>query len=138
MNEKLTERVMDWIANATQQIGDFASREIPPFIVEYLTWKFWENFMHIMIYLGGVGVFAGGVFALYKSIQYCWKKYNENPNASFEIPAVLLTILGGITSIAIFFDMCYKFPTQNVTDCLKIKIAPKVYLVEKAAELIKK
>jgi hypothetical protein len=40
-NELQTKLVL-WLENAAQAIGDFAVKEIPPVIHEYLQWKFFE------------------------------------------------------------------------------------------------
>jgi hypothetical protein len=138
MNEKLTERVMGWVENATQQIGDFASKEVPPFITEYLTWKFWEGIIDIFGYISTELIMIGFIFGMYKLMGYGWAKYNSKPNDGYDVLAIASTVIGAVISIIFSIHTFAGFPRESVVDCVKIKIAPKVYLVEKAAELIRK
>lgn len=134
MNEKLTEKVMLWVSTTAEQIGDFAAKEIPPFITEYLTWKFWENVLHIGLYGFAAVVFGLLLFGAYKVVRWIWvRNFGGDDFVSY-----LSTIALIIVTIVYSVNLCINFPTQNLLDCVKIKIAPKVYLIEKAAELLKK
>jgi len=131
MNEKLVERVFNWVADASQQIGDFASREIPPFIHEYLTWKFFQA-----SYTAAWGIFItlSCFIFLCAEGKKMWKWADENARESegFSYVAVILGYV--IISLVMFFAI----PNTAIKEMVQIKVAPKVYLVEKAAEIVKK
>lgn len=130
MNEKLTERMVEWVSKTAETIGDFAAKEIPPFINEYLTWKFYE---------AAFGAACAGfvlllcvifwVFFLKKLIM--WGYENNKASEGF----VWLPVgLSSVASVALFFSF---FPRQEIKDMIQIRYAPKVYLLEKAGELYK-
>ncbi len=135
--EKLTEKVMEWVGNAAQQIGDFASKEVPPFITEYLTWKFWEGVVHIGGYIFVEVLLVIVALGMFKLAQIGWRKYKENGNGDFDVMGVAATVAGCCLTAISIIHLFAEFPTQSLMDCIQIKIAPKVYLVEKAAALYK-
>lgn len=51
MNTETQQKVLQWIQATTDKIQDFAIAEIPPFIHEYLNWKFWEAGIEIVVYV---------------------------------------------------------------------------------------
>ncbi len=135
--EELMTKVVEWTGETAEKIGDFAAKEIPPFIHEYLQWKFWENAIGVGFYLILIPIFIAAVIGLYKAIQTMWKKKKENPYSDWEVPATLLTIFGGIGAIGLFIIGISNFPTDKILDCVQIKLAPKVYLIQQASEIIK-
>lgn len=137
MNDELTKRVFDWVSATAEKIGDFAGKEIPPFITEYLTWKFWENILNVGAYFFGLIVFIIIILSLFKLTVHLWTKAKEIPHSDYDLAATVssaLTMVGFLTC-AVYFVI--NFPLQSIFDCVQIKIAPKVYLVERAAELYK-
>ncbi len=128
MQQELLQKVGDWIIKTTEQIGDFAAKEIPPFITEYLQWKFWENVMAIVQYGSAIGICTIFSIICYKVAR----KYKNNEDVM--IPAVIGSVASAVMG---FLFLIITFPTENIKNCIQIKIAPKVYLVEKAAELYK-
>lgn len=135
--EELLNKVVEWTGETAEKIGDFAAKEIPPFITEYLTWKFWENAIGVGFYLILIPIFIAVAIGLYKAVQIMWKKKKENPHSDWEVPAVLSTIFGGMSALVLSGMWILNFPTDKILDCVQIKLAPKVYLVEKAAEIYK-
>lgn len=135
--QELLVKVSDWIAQTAQQVGDFAAKEIPPFITEYLTWKFWQNAVPVICHLSALIIPAIAIPLCIKAIKVCWEKKKACSYSDWEIPAILLTILGILGSCAFVATWCSNIPLDNITNCIQIKVAPKVYLVEKAAELYK-
>jgi hypothetical protein len=129
MQNELQNKVVQWIEYSAQAIGDFAVKEIPPFIHEYLQWKFVETLSK-----GGICFTLACImsFFLYKGIRktYSWFTSDEcDPGVVFLGFGV---IIGLVANIRLFIYSC-----TNLLDSLQIKLAPKVYLIEKAAELIK-
>lgn len=41
-DQNLQQQVFEYIKDAAEKIGDFASREVPLFVQEFLSWKFVE------------------------------------------------------------------------------------------------
>lgn len=129
MNQELQTKVVGWLETAGQKIGDFAANEIPPFIHEYLNWKFWEAGADAFVWMipWVIGVY---ILLKWKTLLAWANKYSDDSDgASFAAMAVSIGI-GFVLAITCF-------PRQEIKDMLQIKIAPKVYLVEKASEIVK-
>lgn len=130
MDNELTKKVIEWIEVSAQKIGDFAISEIPPFIHEYLTWKFWE---------AGIEAFMLIIYPLIvliclikfgrKTIKWTIDEMDDSSGAS-----VFLTLAVGAVVIV---PAVLMLPLTQIKDMVQIKIAPKVYLIEKAAEMLK-
>lgn len=138
MKEDLLQKVSDWIVKTTEQIGDFAAREIPPFIHEYLQWKFWECIINISVHLILVVFIVGLAITLHKTVKFLWNKHlNGSRGDSWDFGAILSAVLGVAALLSLSIAWILHFPVQDIKDCIQIKIAPKVYLVEKASEIYK-
>jgi hypothetical protein len=129
MDNNLQEKVIQWIESTASKIGDFATEQIPPFITEYLTWKFWEAAFSASLYL--ILVAVAGVYLAYWKKIWAWnvKHFNNSDGISL-LPVVLSAVI--LTLMLIF-----RFPYDEIKDMIQINIAPKVYLLEKASEIIK-
>jgi protein-S-isoprenylcysteine O-methyltransferase Ste14 len=131
MQNELQNKVVQWIESSAQAIGGFATKEIPPFIHEYLQWKFVETLSK-----GGVCFTLACImsFFLYKGIRklYTWFTSDECECDAGVVFVGVGVIIGLLANIQLFTYSC-----TNLLDSLQIKLAPKVYLIEKAAELIK-
>ena len=129
MTNELETKLIGWLETSAQAIGDFASKEVPPFIHEYLHWKFLECFYAPCMALLGFVVFG-------LIMRKCWKKYkNDNDPALSE-----LYCSGAICSSIFLFTTFFIFicsSLKNIPTAIQIKVAPKVYFMEKATELIK-
>lgn len=125
-NELQTKLIM-WLENAAQAIGDFATKEIPPFIHEYLQWKFFEACYYTIIPIVCL------LISLY-ILRYGRKLLSSDKNyGGFEIVPVIIGSL--FTVVAVIATMVNGIP--NLKTAVQIKIAPKVYLIEQASEIIK-
>lgn len=129
MDNNLQEKVIQWIESTASKIGDFATEQIPPFITEYLTWKFWEAAFSASFYL--ILVAVTGVYLAYWKKIWAWtmEKFEDSDGASL-IPTLL-------SAAALSLLIIFQFPYDEIKDMIQINIAPKVYLLEKASELIK-
>ena len=137
LDTNLTDKVIEWVGQAAQQIGDFAAKEVPPFINEYLTWKFWENVANMGFYVMWVLVYVILCTAFYKLAKFFYKKLEETHDSDWESATGLTGFIGIVIGVLGLLYTFISFPQQNIIDCVQIKIAPKVYLVEKATELYK-
>jgi hypothetical protein len=126
MTNEIQQKVIQWLEASAQAIGDFTAKEVPPFIHEYLQWKMVEATV------SGVGCFAIAIalaFAAYKMVR---KIAQVEDLESWIVPLSVAAIVCTAASCGFLVTSI-----EGAKDALQIKIAPKVYLVEKAAELIK-
>jgi len=120
---------MEWLTNAANQIGDFAKEEIPPFINEFLTWRFIDTAIDAawsVVYIVPILIF----FFFYSKKAWAWgiKYGKESDGISLLVPSVA-------TGIA-FIGLVVAFPLDEIKTMVKIKVVPKVYLIEEAANII--
>ena len=136
MKENLQTRVFEWVQSAAEKVSEFTIKEIPPFIHEYLQWKFIEVSIPVVLYTIYI-IFL--TVATFRYIIPLWKwaikmvgesSYSNNKEFTPLLPIFLTTPL-----IVVIFAA---FPYSEIKDCLMIKFAPKVYLVEKVSEILKK
>ena len=127
MNEELQNKVFSWVAETADKIGEWGGKEIPSFITEFLTWRFYENVISIAVYLLLIVVAA---IVIAKVLIPLIKFINST---SYEeligFPIAVIVLVSGALLV--------NFPVEEIKDCVKIKVAPKVYLIEEAAKLIK-
>lgn len=130
MNQELQEKVFTWVQGAAEKIGDWTSKEVPLFIHEFLLWRFWENVIGIVQFFGCCIIGLLMVITIFKFlVKPLWKEGGDAQFGSIVIALVVTGIVGPL-----FFT---QFPTDNIKNCLQIKIAPKVYLIEEAIKLAK-
>jgi hypothetical protein len=130
MDTKLQDQVLEWINSTAEKIGDFATTQIPPFINEYLTWKFTEALVTTS-YVGGLLTILFVTFCLYikRLIKWAAEKADCSDGLSLVFPIALTVVTIGI--------IVGNFPIDEIKTMIQIKVAPKVYLIESAAQLIK-
>ena len=116
MNENLNNALVELI-NSALVAKDFVLGELPEVINQLLLWKAVENGVMAVM-------FIIPAFLLFKTAKYYWKteKYDK------EIPTLLFGCLGLIPTIGV---------VVSILTVLQIWIAPKVYLIEYAAQLAK-
>lgn len=138
MNQnELMQKVAEWISKTAEQIGDFAAKEIPPFIHEYLTWKFWENAVGVVFHFLLLFAILIALALVVFGIKKLWALAKRDRGSEWDVVATMLSIFGPLFIIINLGFWIGNFPTDKILDCIQIKIAPKVYLVEKASELYK-
>jgi len=129
LQNDLQTKVWQWIESSSQAIGDFVVKEIPPFINEYLQWKFCEAVFDASIRMILVIIGIIMLCRFRKIIAWAEKHSRNSEGFSYVVP-----IFSTITAPLLIF---HSFPRGQIKDMLQIKVAPKVYLIEKAAEIIK-
>jgi hypothetical protein len=129
MKPELQEKIYTWITEAAQKVGDWSSTEIPLFVTEYLQWKFVEAAMYTVVWAIGVAIASLFIPSLKR---WCFDKQvrKESDDISILIFVIVAMIFIMITITS--------SPYDEIRDMLQIHIAPKVYLLEKASELLKK
>ncbi len=126
---EITVKVMEWLSATANQVGNFAKEEIPPFIHEFLAWKFFETTIDAawsLVYIVPILIF----FFFYSKKTWAWGvKYGEySGGMSLLLPIVSMGIA--------FIGLVVAFPLDEIKTMVKIKTAPKVYLIEEAANII--
>lgn len=124
-----TGEAIDAAKGVTVKAVDFASQQIPDVIHQLLLWKMWENVVIWTVSLGVIWLF----FRLNKwflareaAAKLAKEYYDDVPHSMFMIFGGIFMVLGGAASAV----------TALLT-IIKIIVAPKLYLIEYAAGLLK-
>ena len=124
------EKVIQWIEQAANKISDFAVENIPPFIEEYLTWKFWEAAAYTCFTLIPIIILLAIYSIVIKKLwNWSTKQSGYTDGLSRLVPIIL-------TAFVLIGTIC-TFPIQHIMDMIQIAIAPKVYILEQASQLVK-
>lgn len=124
MNEQLQNTVNEILQKAISAAmagADFLANQIPDVLQQLLLWNLSQN-----LALGAIFATSAGTILtfLYKDVKKCW-----SDRLTDEVGAFLIAVFGGMAPMA---ASCLCF-----LNALKIWIAPKVWLLEYAASLVK-
>lgn len=125
MNEELIDKLQETlvsIIDSATKAAEFAQDEIPQVLDQLLMWKMAESLVICVICVIAMGV---GKLAI-KPVFKAWK---EVDNCFIGVGGGLFLIISGLFA-PIFF-------ATYASTALQIWIAPKVYLIEYAASLVK-
>lgn len=122
-------RYMDKFDGAVEKTVDFAVAETPIVINEYLQWGFYSNVAAIAFILFLVIVSVVSTFLLIRK----YKDPNFDEDSFIAVAWTITSIVAVIASLIISFAI---IPVSTM-NCIKIKVAPRVYLIEKAMEMSK-
>lgn len=125
MNEQLQQALASIITKAVSSVEngvEFLSGQVPDVIEQLLTWKLTEAVLLCIVFL------------LFSSIVTwkCYRKIKANGDYCFDdglIALFLFTLLVDILSVAMV--------GIYLLEAIQILIAPKVYLIEYASQLVK-
>lgn len=112
-------KMIDFTVQSMNDVIEFSKQQIPDVIHQLLMWKATN---------AGVWMIFGIIFLV---LAFMWgKKVNkwiaEDPDAiPAHIPTLILLVIGGYNFI------------DNLLTILQIVVAPKIYLIEYASDLIK-
>jgi hypothetical protein len=129
MKTESEKEVWSWVLETAQKLESFAMSEIPPFIQEYLAWKYLECSLIVGLWLVSTGLMITCALLLRKYGNHLYDKMGEG----LVLPIMFMLAWGAGTVVSL---LAVVGPAGK--DMIQIKVAPKVYLVEKASELIKK
>jgi hypothetical protein len=121
----MNQNIQNWIIEQASNVTNWANAEVPLVIQEFLTWSFYNNLVNIafcVLYLLAILV------SILKFKKFLIKAANEYDNIPFIIVATITILISLI---------CFPVLFNSTKECIQIKVAPRVFLVEKAAELIK-
>lgn len=130
MKEELSDTLQDTLLgliNSATQAADFVASEIPEVLEQLLMWKMWEGVAFIT--LGVIFLTAGG--RLMKPTEKGWRGDYKSSNQDefwgiFGTLGVVFGLGAGIIIVMV-----------NTVTVIQIIVAPKVYLIEYAADLVK-
>jgi hypothetical protein len=123
------DKVWEWVANTVQKVENFAIEEVPPFIQEYLQWKLMENTISVCVW-------SFFFLLLLLSIYLCYKKIWTS-SKEFEESVLPISIFGNILFAIPIISCLHSGMWLPLKEIVQINVAPKVYLVEKASQIIK-
>lgn len=122
MDERLKEALVE-IFNSTVSAKDFLVSNLPDVINQLLVWKFWMSLVYNAAAVLICVIFFICVFLVFKK----WDKILEK---DLEFGVIICTIM--IVPVALVSFVCL----INF-DWLNIYLAPKIYLIEYAARMVK-
>lgn len=145
MKQENIDNIYNWLAARVESAENFVMAELPPFIHEYLTWHFWSNGIDVAVWLIWSLIWAAGIVVGWKLGWKYWNKAEvsreERGNNCHTDPEVALYmvpwIVGGFMAIALIANNTVNSHIEEAKTMVQIKVAPKVFLLDKAAELIK-
>jgi hypothetical protein len=130
MNDQLQKVLADIITRVTSGADaaiQFGKEQIPEVLKQLLIWNFTFSFL---IWFSATAIIVGYVIWMLTKFRW-WFKNQRSTTTEQDTAVTALTVIWGIiTFIMIFVFWC------NL-DWLKIWVAPKLYLLEYAASLIK-
>lgn len=130
MNEQLQKVLADIITRVTSGADaaiQFGKEQIPEVLKQLLIWNFTFSFL---IWFSATAIIVGYIIWMLTKFKWWFKNQRTTTTEQDAAVTVLTVIWGFISFIMIFVFWC------NL-DWLKIWVAPKLYLLEYAASLIK-
>ena len=130
MNDQLQKVLADIITRVTSGADaaiQFGKEQIPEVLKQLLIWNFTFSFL---IWFSATAIIVGYIIWMLTKFKW-WFKNQRTTTTELDAAVITITVVWGFISfIMIFVFWC------NL-DWLKIWVAPKLYLLEYAASLIK-
>ncbi|CAB5226245.1 hypothetical protein UFOVP760_24 [uncultured Caudovirales phage] len=121
-----------WVKTTATTTQGFITEQTPLYIKEFLSWYFWEAiFLASVFGLLSVVLLIGGALSIKKGTEII----ENNISLKYRDPSgyigggVIAIILGVTVSVGFFV---------NVHDALKVKIAPRVVIVDELTHKLRK
>jgi len=131
MNNNLEQNLNDlivWIKTTAVATQGFVTEQTPLYIKEYLNWYFWESIFFLSLSMIIAGIILGVIIFCHKKIA---KIRVDKFIANERIEDYIIT---RVVSIVFFVFMFIPILT-NAHNALKVKIAPRVILVQEFKSL---
>lgn len=130
--------ILDWLETSVKQTTEFVVEQTPQFIQELLAYSFWYSLIWFFISLIALTFAGRGLYKIIFKDYYGIKPEdtfknrwgNDEMKPSVVVSRVAFTVL---TVVSFLFGSI-----SIQMDWLKIKVAPRVYLLEYALKAIKK
>jgi hypothetical protein len=116
-NDEILNTFANKMLSAVESMEEFGREQIPDYIEQVLVYNFWESAA-----VNSVGILVSVVFLM--AAIFCWHKGKVTKNycACWEFGWIVLPILAVLITVISLLDAG--------STMLKIKLAPKVYIVE--------
>ena len=125
---EMTEKMINGLLEYAHKAADFSAEQIPLVVEEVLAWNFWLSLVKFVVH---VGVTTGLVACLPKMMKQ-WVKWGELYGSADALLAVKTVIFSVLAFVTFMTSLIEGF---NL-DWLQITIAPRIWLIEYASELV--
>ena len=123
-----------WIKTTATATQGFVTEQTPLYIKEFLSWYFWESVFYVSISAALLCVTLG--VALWASKKYSKAKAKEiERGEKYGGDSEGYQIVMGVSLVASVMLLLPLF--VNAHDALKVKVAPRVIIVEEIAKKLK-
>ncbi len=125
IDEELKKKMVEYLnqlESGLKSAKDFSSEQVPLLVQEYLNWLFWSSI--------GMSIICVAIFTvIYMISRKCHSLLCPEREAAERF---LLCVFGGLllSIVSVFF-------VAGIHDAAKVKIAPRVVILEKVSDLIK-
>ena len=130
MNDQLQKVLADIITRVTSGADaaiQFGKEQIPEVLKQLLIWNFTFSFL---IWFSATAIIVGYIIWMLTKFRW-WFKNQRSTTTELDAAVIAITGIWGFVSFIMIFVFWCNF------DWLKIWVAPKLYLLEYAAPLIK-
>ncbi len=103
---------------------DFAQEQAPIVVQEFLSWKYAQSILWILLSVIGLIILG---FLIKKCISKEWMTETS-----------WISLVGAIFGTVFFLMLLFIQTVPNVEQLIKIKVAPRVYMIEWASDQLKK
>lgn len=139
LEQKSTE-ILNWLEQSIRHTSDFVAEQTPQYIQELLAWNF---YMSLIAFAINLSLLVFGLYLVKRSFKFYPGKEHEFQKRTsyygspmFNDSAIVKRVVFTVVMVASL--IIGLVGTTSNTDWFKIKIAPRVYLLEYALESIKK
>jgi len=116
--EQVSAELLQWLSNTAQSTTDFLTIQTPLYVQELLAW----SFVYYTVWCV-VSILFAVPFIYF--IRQAIKEYDRTNAEDEELFCVFLIFLCSVIVISALGASCY-----NASQAIKIKVAPRVYLVD--------
>lgn len=116
--EQVSAELLQWLSNTAQSTTDFLTTQTPLYVQELLAWSF-------VYYTAWCVVNIVLMVPFIYIIRQAVKEYQRTDSQEEQDFCVFLVFLALIITGCVFGASCY-----NASQAIKIKVAPRVYLVD--------
>lgn len=123
-------QLSQWIKDTAANTGNFLNEQTPLFIQEYMNWMFWSNLITSVFFTAILCASIIATICLFKSAIK--NKENKDLGEGLIFSGCISSMVSGLLLVVFLLivpDASFK--------CLKVKLAPRVLIIEKVGELIK-
>ncbi len=120
-----------WMKDTAQKGDVFVAAQSPLLVQEYLDWVFWSNVWAIFAW---TFCFIMAVLCFLWTKRWArWSQVDSSPENCIAV----LNIISIVVCVAMLIVSCLLIP-QSASNILQVKVAPRVVIVEKFSNFLKK